>query len=147
MGMKQKKKNLIFFFKMADTKKTEIFKTTDSQKNFGKITRIGPWVSRIDWCKGHLSFFESAILNYFLQKMVSSKFLVCLYFCNWVYLSFYATTIFMKYHIRDWIRAEINNTEIVFEQLPLITYLFSLFYPKVKYFLLAWSKYTGPKWP
>ena len=31
-------------------KKTEIFKIVNSQKIFSKISQIGPWVSRIDWC-------------------------------------------------------------------------------------------------
>jgi hypothetical protein len=30
------------------TQKTEIFKTTNSQKRFVKISEIVPWVSRID---------------------------------------------------------------------------------------------------
>jgi hypothetical protein len=29
-------------------KKIEIFKIANSQKNFAKISQIGPWVSRID---------------------------------------------------------------------------------------------------
>ena len=53
MRMKQKK---IFFwwkFKMADFSKWPFFKIANSQKNFVKISQIGPWVSRIDWCEGH----------------------------------------------------------------------------------------------
>ena len=34
-------------------KKTELFKITNSQNIFVKISWIGPWVSRIDWCEGH----------------------------------------------------------------------------------------------
>jgi hypothetical protein len=34
-------------------KKTEIFKIANSQIFFAKISQIGPWVSRIDWCEGH----------------------------------------------------------------------------------------------
>ena len=53
MGMRQKK---IFFLKkkikMADTKNV-FFKIANFQKNFPKISQIGPWVSRIDWCEGH----------------------------------------------------------------------------------------------
>ena len=37
---------------MADSKK-QIFKIVNSQKSFVKISQIGPWVYRIDWCKGH----------------------------------------------------------------------------------------------
>ena len=51
----KKKKN--FFeekkFKMADFSKWPFFKIANSRKNFAKISLIGPWVSRIDWCKGH----------------------------------------------------------------------------------------------
>ena len=50
--MKQKK----FFFlnersKMADSKKLK--KIANSQNLFVKISWIGSWVSRIDWCQGH----------------------------------------------------------------------------------------------
>jgi hypothetical protein len=42
MGMKQKKNQ------NGRLKKTEFFKIGNSQKNLVKISRIGPWVSRID---------------------------------------------------------------------------------------------------
>jgi hypothetical protein len=49
MGIKQKKKkNLKFFFQNGRLKKTTFFKIANSQKNFVKISWIGPWVSRID---------------------------------------------------------------------------------------------------
>ena len=38
---------------MADSKQTKVFKTANSQKNFAKISGIGPWVSMIDYCEGH----------------------------------------------------------------------------------------------
>ena len=40
-------------FKMADSKKSSFFKIANSQNFFAKISWIGPWVSRIDWCEGH----------------------------------------------------------------------------------------------
>ena len=47
--MKQKKKkNLQKKIQNGRFKKTEIFKIANSQKNFAKISQIGPWVSRID---------------------------------------------------------------------------------------------------
>ena len=55
MRMKQKK---FFFclwkkkFKMANSKK-QFFNSANSQYFFTKILQIGPWVSRINWCKGH----------------------------------------------------------------------------------------------
>ena len=38
---------------MADSKKLEIFNSANPQYFFAKISEIGPWISRIDWCEGH----------------------------------------------------------------------------------------------
>ena len=38
---------------MADFSKLPSFKIANSQNFLLKILWIGPWVSRIDWCKGH----------------------------------------------------------------------------------------------
>jgi hypothetical protein len=49
MVMKQKKKFVLKKkIQNGRHKKTEIFKIANSQKNFAKISWIGPWVSRID---------------------------------------------------------------------------------------------------
>ena len=40
-------------FNMANFSKWPFFKINNSQKFFVKISWIGPWVSRIDWCEGH----------------------------------------------------------------------------------------------
>ena len=40
-------------FKMADFSKWPFFKIANSQKFFAKISQIGPWVGRIDWCEAH----------------------------------------------------------------------------------------------
>jgi hypothetical protein len=49
MGMKQKKNQKIKKkIQNGRLKKTEFFKIANSQKNFMKISQIGPWVSRID---------------------------------------------------------------------------------------------------
>ena len=42
------------FFQNGRLKIKVFFKIANSQKNFVKISRIGPWVSRIDWWEGHL---------------------------------------------------------------------------------------------
>ena len=34
-------------------KKSSFFKIANSQYFFAKISQIGPWVSRIEWCEGH----------------------------------------------------------------------------------------------
>ena len=50
------KKNFFFFEKKNQNgrlKKSEIFKIANSQIFFEKISQIGPWVSRIEWCKWH----------------------------------------------------------------------------------------------
>ena len=38
---------------MADSKKLSFSATPKSWAIVAKISQIGPWVSRIDWCKGH----------------------------------------------------------------------------------------------
>ena len=51
MGMKQ---NKIFFEKKIKhdrPKKTKFFKTVNFQYFYAKISGIGPWVSRINWCE------------------------------------------------------------------------------------------------
>ena len=54
MGKKQKKN---FFLEKKNQngrlKKSAFFKIANSQNFFVKISWIGPWVSRIDWCEGH----------------------------------------------------------------------------------------------
>ena len=53
---KLKQKNFFFSkkkFKMADSKKLSFSTTPKSWAIVAKILQIGPWVSRIDWCKGH----------------------------------------------------------------------------------------------
>ena len=54
MGLSKKKR---FFLKKkskkADSKKTSFCQTVNSQYFFAKLSGMGPWVSRIDWCEGH----------------------------------------------------------------------------------------------
>ena len=51
------KKNFFFFLEkknqVSGHKKNAFFKVANSQNNFAKLSQIGPWVSRIGWCKGH----------------------------------------------------------------------------------------------
>ena len=49
-------KNKFFWkkkFQNGWLKNSEFFKTINSQYFFAKISGIGPWVSRINWCKGY----------------------------------------------------------------------------------------------
>ena len=48
-----KKKSRKKKFKMANFSKCLFFKMANSQIVFAKILQIDPWVSKIDWCKGH----------------------------------------------------------------------------------------------
>jgi hypothetical protein len=49
MRIKQKQlKNFEKKIQNGRLKNIEIFKIANSQKNFAKISQIGPWVSRID---------------------------------------------------------------------------------------------------
>ena len=72
MGMKQKK---IFFEKKKKIqngrlKKTEFFNFAKSWAISAKISWIGPWVSRIEWCEGH--WFGSTYMAVRLSD-ISSK--------------------------------------------------------------------------
>ena len=51
-------KQFFFFFfekkiQNGRLKKSSFFKIANSQKFFTKISQMGPWVSRIEWCEGH----------------------------------------------------------------------------------------------
>ena len=51
-------KQIFFFFfekkiQNGRLKKSAFFKIANSQNFFVKISWIGPWVRRIDWCEGH----------------------------------------------------------------------------------------------
>jgi hypothetical protein len=48
---KKKIKKIKIFFSKWLTQKSEIFKTTNYRINFPKI---GPWDSKVDWCKRHI---------------------------------------------------------------------------------------------
>ena len=50
------KKKFFFFEKKIQNgrlKKSSFFKIANSQNFFVKISQMGPWVSRIEWCEGH----------------------------------------------------------------------------------------------
>ena len=44
-------------------KKTEIFNSANSQYLFAKISRIGPWVSRINWWEGNQSGLTDMVVR------------------------------------------------------------------------------------
>ena len=86
MGKKQKK---IFFWKKkiqnGRLKKSAFFKIANSQNFFVKISWIGSWVSRIDWCEGHwfISTYMAVRLSDIRAK-TGKNFNICvfrLFFC------------------------------------------------------------------
>ena len=56
---------IFFFFRKKKIqngrlKKSSFFKIANSQNFFAKISQIGTWVSRIEWCEGHWFPWKSA---------------------------------------------------------------------------------------
>ena len=72
--MRMKQKKIFFFekkkFKMADSKKLSFSTTPKSWAIVAKISQIGPWVSRVDWCEGHQcdSTYMAVRLSYVSSK-------------------------------------------------------------------------------
>ena len=78
MGMKQKK---IFFLKKkiqnGRLKKTEFFNIAKSWAISAKISWMGPWDSRIDWCEGH--WFCSTYMAVTLSDISSKTVKKCIF--------------------------------------------------------------------
>ena len=72
MRMKQKK---FFFskikFQNGRLKKSLFSKIANSQKIFAKISWIGPWVSRIEWCEAH--WYGSTYMTLRLSNISSKR--------------------------------------------------------------------------
>ena len=54
--IRMKQKKILFFEKKIQNgrlKKTEFFNYPQKLSNCRQNFQVGPWVSRIDWCKGH----------------------------------------------------------------------------------------------
>ena len=65
--------------------KTEIFKTTNSQNIFVKISWIGSWISGIDWCKGRWrgsTYMVGRLSDKSSKKSLKHK--KCVFPCFWV---------------------------------------------------------------
>ena len=60
-----------FFFSKLPPKKSLFFKIANSRKIFAKISWICPWISRIDWCKGH--WFGSTYIVVRLSNISSKR--------------------------------------------------------------------------
>ena len=69
--------------KMADSKKLSFSKSPILKNFFVKISWIGPWVSRIDWCEGH--WCGSTYMAMRLSNISSKTGSKCIF---WLFLSF-----------------------------------------------------------
>ena len=63
------------------TRKTEFFKSTNSQYFFTKIYEIGPWVKTISWCQRHQCGLTYMVSGQFTAKKAFLVFLAV----NWPY--------------------------------------------------------------
>ena len=70
-------------------KKSSFFKIANSQKIFAKISQICPWVSRIEWCKGHRC--SSTYMAVRLSNKSSKTAKKCFFGTFWLFLSFCRT--------------------------------------------------------
>ena len=89
---KWSKKNLFFFEKKIQNgrlKKSSFFKIANSQNFFTKISQMGPWVSRIEWCEGHwCSSTYMAVRLSDKSSKTAKKYRKCIF---WLFLSFCRT--------------------------------------------------------
>ena len=82
MGLSKKK----FFFSKKKIqngrlKKTSFCQTVNSQYFFAKLSGMGPWVSRIDWCEGH--WFGSTYMAVRLSDIrpkTGKKWIFCVFY-------------------------------------------------------------------
>ena len=87
----KKKKNFFFEKKIQNgrLKKSSFFKIANPQNFFAKISQIGPWVSRIEWCKGHwCSSTYMAVRLSDKSLKTAKKYRKCIF---WPFLSFCRT--------------------------------------------------------
>ena len=58
-------------------KKTTLFQTVNSQYFFAKLSGMGPWVSRIDWCEGY--WFGSTYIAVRLSNIRPKTGKICIF--------------------------------------------------------------------
>ena len=89
MGIKKKKKKFEKKIQNGRLKKSSFFKIANSQNFFAKISEIGPWVSRIEWCEGHwCSSTYVAVRLSDKSSKTAKKYRKCIF---WLFLSFCQT--------------------------------------------------------
>ena len=110
MEMKQKK---IFFSKKkiqnGRLKKSSFFKIANSQKISAKISQMGPWVSRIEWYKGHwCSSTYMAMRLSDKSSKTAKKYRKCIF---WLFLNFFFEIFFIFFASFPWKSAQIYMVE------------------------------------
>ena len=86
------KQNFFFFGKKIQNgrlKKNSFFKIANSRIFFMKISQMGPWVSRIEWCEGH--WCSSTYMAVRLSDKSSKTAKKCIFCTFWLFLSFCRT--------------------------------------------------------
>ena len=84
---------------MADFSKSPFFKIANSQNFFMKISQIGPWVSRIDWCEGHqCSTYVSMRLSDIRAK-TGLKHKKCIFCLLWICNLLYRWSLLTMFHV------------------------------------------------
>ena len=72
-------------------KKSSFFKIANSQNFFTKISQMGPWVSKIEWCEGHwCSSTYMAVRLSDKSSKTAKKSRKCIF---WLFLSFCRTAL------------------------------------------------------
>ena len=94
-------------FKMADSKKTSFSSSANSQYFFMKISWIGPWVSRIGWCKWH--WFGSTYMVVRLSNICSKTGLKCIFCVFRLFLSL-CRTVSQPYRLSQTNAVRINQS-------------------------------------
>ena len=86
----------IFFSKMADSKKMSFSKPSILNIFFTKISRIGPWVIRINWCSSHqfILMTQGPILEIFVKKYWELTVLKNSVFLSWPFWYFFSNFFF-----------------------------------------------------
>ena len=97
--MKQKKNSENFFSKWLTQKNWVFFKLANSHKFFVKISWIGPWVSRIDWCEGHWCGSTYMVERLSEVGSKTGKFFIFCVFCLFLSLPWTASRPYRLSHI------------------------------------------------
>ena len=93
---------------MANSKKKEMFNSPNSQFFFVKILGIGPWVSLINWCKGHQCGSTYLVVNCQAVQHKDNLLLKMFFLCFEPFFEPTSDTCFLKFSQKDWELGELK---------------------------------------